>query len=323
MRFGAQTLLLLAVPLNSLVLRSLSMGPKDQAELRREADSPAQSTLRTQLKKLEEIGTITRQKRNRFPGAIDYELAPAGQGLLFVAGIVERWLANAPNGPLALGENAAKAAIRSLSEGWSTAMVRALASRPLSLTELDGIIGSLSYPSLERRLGAMKFVGQVKPCPGGGRSTPHIVTDWLREGVAPLVTAARWERHYLPRAARIGRLDIEAVFLLTAPLLRLPADLSGTCWLAAEMPDEKKPRLAGSMVEVKNGAVVSCVTQLQGRPDAWALGPPAAWLSALVEHDRDGLELGGNGHLARALIGNLHDTLFKYDIGNVRVRSLG
>ena len=60
---------------------------------------------------------------------------------------------NAPEGPLALGSSTAKSAIKALVEGWGTNMIRALAARPLSLTELNGLISGLSYPSLERRLG--------------------------------------------------------------------------------------------------------------------------------------------------------------------------
>ena len=46
MRSGAQTLVLLAAPLNVLILRAFADGAKQQAELRRKAGSPAQSTLR-------------------------------------------------------------------------------------------------------------------------------------------------------------------------------------------------------------------------------------------------------------------------------------
>ncbi len=40
-------------------------------------------------------------------------------------------------------------------------MLRALAAGSLSLTELDRLIGALSYPSLERRLVAMRLAGLV------------------------------------------------------------------------------------------------------------------------------------------------------------------
>jgi DNA-binding HxlR family transcriptional regulator len=310
-RSGAQTLTLLAVPLNCLVLRGLADGPKWQAELRREAGSPAQTTLRAQLKRLAAIGAIQKQRRDRFPGTLEFELTATGRDLLVVVDVLERWLGRSPDGPLRLGSGAAKAAIRALAEGWSTTMLRGLAAGPMSLTELDSVIGSISYPSLERRLGAMRLAGQVEARPVDGRGTPYAVTTWLRQGVAPLAAAARWERRHLAeKTAPIGRLDVEAAFLLAVPLLRLPADQSGSCRMAAELPNGKKRRLAGVTVEVQNGAVGSCATELRGRPNGWVLGSPAAWLNALIEHDTDRLELGGERRLARALLDGLHEALF-------------
>jgi DNA-binding HxlR family transcriptional regulator len=312
MRSGAQALSLLAVPLNCFILGALREGPMEQGELRQGAGSPAQSTLRAQLKRLAEIGAIAKHRRNRFPGILEYELAPPGHDLLFVAGVLERWLGDAPGGPLALGGNPAKAAIKALAEGWSTTMLRALAAGPLSLTELDQVIGSLSYPSLERRLGAMRLSGQVESRPGDGRGTPYAVTEWLRRGIAPIAAAARWERRHLPRATTpIARIDVEAIFLLTLPMLRLSTDMSGVCRMAAEIPNGQGRRLAGVMVEVEEGQIASCATQLRGNPSAWALGPPLAWLNAVIERDSDRLELGGDGDLTRALLGALHETLFK------------
>lgn len=309
-RSGAQTLVLLAAPLNVFILRGLADGPKQQTELRRATGSPAQTTLRAQLLRLGEIGAIDKHHRNRFPGVLEYELTAPGQDLLFVLNVLESWLDRAPDGVVELGGNAAKAAIKALAEGWSATMLRALAARALSLTELDRVIGSLSYPSLERRLSAMRLADLVEPQPGNGRGTPYAVTGWLRHGVAPLAAAARWERHHCPRVtAPIGRLDMEAALLLAVPLLRLPPELSGSCRIAAEVPNGKR-RFAGAMVEVEEGKIASCSTKLQGDPDAWGLGSTSAWLSAMLEHDLDRLELGGDCRLVRALIDGLHGSLF-------------
>jgi DNA-binding HxlR family transcriptional regulator len=300
------------MPLNALVLRALSDRPKQQAELRREAGAPAQTTLRTQLKRLAEIEAIVGHRRNRFPGVLEYELTPPGRDLLFVADVLERWLERAPDGPLPLGGSVAKATIKALAEAWSTTMLRALAASPLTLTELDGVIASLSYPSLERRLNALRLVGLVEPRSGRGRGTPHAITGWTRESVGPLTAATRWEqRRPLGTTAPIGRLDVEAAFLLAMPLLRLPAGLSGSCRMAAEIPNGAERRLVGVIVEVEDGRIGSCSTKLRGSPDAWALGSPASWFGAVIERDSDRLELGGDCGLARALIESLHETLFK------------
>lgn len=310
-RSGAQILVLLAAPLNVRILRSLADGPKQQAELGRECGLPAQTTLRAQLKRLTEIGAIEKHRRNRFPGALEYELTAAGRELVLVAQTLEDWLEMSPNGPLPLEDNAAKAAVKALAEGWSTTMLRALAASPLSLTELDRVIASHNYPSLERRLGAMRLTGLVDTRPSTGRGTPYTVTDWLRQGVAPLAMAARWERRHIPaQTASISALDIEAAFLLTVPMLRLPAKISGSCRMAVEAPNGKKRHLAGVVLDLKRGNVRSCKTNLAGTPRAWAIGPVAAWLSAVIEADFDRLELGGDCGLARSLLSALHESLF-------------
>lgn len=310
-RSGAQTLVLLAAPLNCLVLRALAGGPKQQAELRRQTGSPAQTTLRAQLKKLVEIGVVDKHRRNRFPGVLEYELTGPGRDLLFVAEVLERWLGMAPEEPLRPDSGAAKAATKALAEGWSTTMLRALAGGSITLTELDGIISTLSYPSLERRLAAMRLAGLVESQRGNGRGTPYTVSRWTREAVAPLAAAARWEqRHLSDTAAPIARLDAEAVFLLAIPLLRLQANVTGTCRMAAEILNSRRRQLAGVAVAVEGGTIVSCATHLNGDADAWALGTPAAWIAALVEADTDRLELGGDCRLARLLVEGLHRTLF-------------
>lgn len=311
MRSGAQTLVLLAAPLNVLILRTLEDGPKKQTDLRQQVGSPAQTTLRSQLKRLVEIGAIETQRRNRFPGVLEYELTPAGRDLLQVATIVERWLGGAPDGPLPIDHSAAKAAIKALAGAWSTAMLRAIAARPLSLTELDGVISSLSYPSLERRLAAMRLAGLVEARPSSGRGTPYATTEWLRRGVAPLAAAARWERRSLPEVtAQLGPLEAETAFLLAMPLVRLPAGLSGSCRLAVELGGRGRRRLSGVLVDVHGDDPVECTTNLEGHADAWALGSTAAWLAALVEHDTAALELGGDCSLGRSLVESLHDSLF-------------
>jgi DNA-binding HxlR family transcriptional regulator len=217
---------------------------------------------------------------------------------------------------LTLGTCAAKAAIKALAEAWSSTMLRALAARPFSLTELDDMIGALSYPSLERRLAALRLAGQVEARRGNGTGTPYGVTAWLRQGVAPLAAAARWERRHLPQdTSPISRLDTEAFFLLAVPLLQPPQGLSGSCRMAAELPDGGQGHLAGVIVELgSHGGEIGCTTQLKSHADAWAVGSSAAWLNAVIEHDVDSLELGGDCQLARILIEGLHEALFRVPV---------
>jgi len=114
-----QTLTLLASPISCAVLQALADGPKKQTELRRAAGSPAQTTLRAQLRKLSDAGAIERRRRNAFPGVIEHVLTDAGRDLIEVAEALQGWLGRAPQGPLELGSPDAKAAINALIDGWS------------------------------------------------------------------------------------------------------------------------------------------------------------------------------------------------------------
>lgn len=309
MRAGAHALSLLSIPLNVSVLRALRDEPTALIDLRRAVGFPPESTLRAYTRSLTEEGVLER-RREGFPGAVTFALAPAGEELLAIADVLERWLNEAPEGPVPLGSSVAKTATRALIEGWSTKVVRALAARPLSLIELSRLIPDVTYPSLERRLTAMRLAGQIEVCPGANRGTNLQVSGWLRRSIAPLAVAVRWERRHGTSTQPLGRMDSEAAFLLAVPLLRMSDELSGSCRLTVEFPRAKEHRVAGVTVQVRNGAVESCVSRLEGNATAWATGSVAQWLQALIDGDPVGLEVGGDGRLATAHVDGLHASLF-------------
>jgi DNA-binding HxlR family transcriptional regulator len=193
-RAGALALSLIAVPINATVLALLDEGQKSLIELRGATAAPA-TTMRRHLRILLDLEVVERHRENGFPGSTQYELTLAGRELMIVVETIGFWLANAPGKPIELGGPPARSAIKALVDAWSTSVLRALAVRPLSLTELDRLIAGVSYPSLERRLVALRLVGQVSVSrmPGRGGGAAHAVTDWLRRAVGPLVAAARWD----------------------------------------------------------------------------------------------------------------------------------
>lgn len=301
-RPGAQALLLLAAPLNLPILRTLTAGPRQQTELRREAGSPPPTTLRTHLNRLVSLGAIAKRRRDSFPGTLEYELTGCGCELLAVAAVLERWLAAAPGGVHSLADGPARSATKALVEAWSTTMIGALAAEALSLTQLDGIIGALSYPALQRRLAALSLAGIVEVAPRGDRAAGHALSSWGRAGIAPLAAAARWEGRHMASPPRVDRRDVEAAFLLAAPVLRLTAGTSGCCRLTAELGSGDHRRPAGVLVTVEDGAVRSLTTSLRGAADAWVHGSPSAWLEAAFGPDAEPLQLGGHPVLTRGLL---------------------
>jgi DNA-binding HxlR family transcriptional regulator len=300
-RAGATALSLLAAPLNVHLLQALEDGPLPLIDLRRAVGSPPQSTMRVYSRTLVELGTLERQRQAAFPGTVEYASTESGRALLAIGQILERWLQEAPVGPITLGTTASKSATKALVEGWSTNIIRALAAKPLSLTDLNRLIPRISYPSLERRLGALRLADLVEPYPGEGRGTPYRATPWLRRAIVPLAAGAWWERRYLTEPPQLGRLDVEAAFLLAIPLIELPEEVSGKCRLAVEIQGGSSPVFAGVLITVEEGKVVSCSSRLEGEAEGWASGSATSWMRRMNGQDAD-LEIGGDADLVREIV---------------------
>lgn len=315
MRAGAYGLSLLSDPLDVQVLKSLESGPLPLIDLRRAVGSPPQTTLRKHLKALTGLGVLVRTRQRQFPAAVTFELSPSGLELLGAATSLSTWLAAAPDGSLSLGDPAAKSAIKALVDAWTTKMLRALAAKPLSLTELDRLLAGVNYPALERRLGALRLAGLVEPAPARSGHSPYRVTRWLREAVGPLVAGASWEREQTPGASKaLGRLDVEAIFLLAVPLLQLPTTVDGSCRLAVDVSNGRQEALAGAVVTVDQGRPVACSSDLTDPASGTVEGPADAWLKALRSEDENGIEVDGDHALVDALMAGLRRVvLFRGD----------
>lgn len=312
MRAGAHALSLLSDPLDVQVLTALDGDTTPLAELRRAVGSPPQTTTRVHLRRLTEIGVLERRAHGGFPGGVDYELGRPGRELMEVVEAVDAWLQRSPRGPVSLGTMSATSAIKALTGGWSCAIVRALAARPLSLTDLNRLIPGVNYPTLERRLSEMRLAGMIESCQGRNRSRPYSVTGWLRRALGPLAAAAFWERRNLPtEAPSITPLDIEAAFLLAVPALHLDPDQSGICRMAVGIRDNGDERLVGVRATVDEGRVASCVSKLGGPADAWVSGSALEWIRAVLDGQATRLEIGGECCLAVALVEGLHETLVR------------
>lgn len=311
MRSGGTALALLSTPLNVHVLKALEDEDRLLTELSQAVGLPPASTLRTYLRKLVEVGALERKRDDGFPGSVSYAITPVGLKLLAVGQVLQRWLEQAPDGPILLGSPAAKSGTKALVDGWSASIVRALAARPLALTELDRLIPQISYPTLERRLTAMRLVGLLQTEPNGsGRGTPYRTTRWLREAVPTLAAAVAWEQRYAQaRVPQLGRRDIEAGFLLAVPLVELRSDVSGVCRLSIEVRRDAELDYAGVTVALEHGRPVSCVTRLDREADAWAAGTAPGWFRWVNGREEGGIELGGHRPLALAVSEALRESL--------------
>lgn len=307
-RVGARVLGLLAVSLNGMIVRALGQGPLRHSDLRRALGNPAETTLRGHLARLEELGAIQRRVRVGGPQFAKSELTGRGVDLLIATRALESWLSRAPEGPIRLGTVQAKGTVKALADAWDSTLLRALAARPLTLTQLARLISAVSYPALERRLAAMRATGLVKAIEDA-RATPYAITRWARQGTSPILCAARFERLHMENTPSFGRNDVEAAFLLATSIAALPPDLDGVCDLAVETRNEPMGRRVGVQVTIDRGRVVASVSRLAANPGTWVSGSPLAWLDAFVEGSADRLRLGGDTRLATGLLEGIEAAL--------------
>lgn len=317
-RAGEHALGLFAAPLTLPVLRALAGGSMRLAELRKDVGLPPQTTLRGHLAGLVDTRVIARRVRPGTRYAMDYELAPLGAELLDVADGLEVWLGLSPDGPISLESNTGKGAVRALVDGWGSQMMRALASGPLSLTELDRLIADLNYPALERRLAGMRMAGLVEADRAARARTPYAVSDWGRRAMLPLAQATRCERRHLASQTEAPTgAEIEAAFLLAIPLAVLPRGSDGWCQLRVE----RRPgsgHLAGVRVEIEAGEIVSCVSCPDSRPRNWAAGSTRRWFEAVNQGDPTRLRFSGGNQLAASLVQAMHVGLTAAEVASAR-----
>jgi DNA-binding HxlR family transcriptional regulator len=259
----------------------------------------------------------------RYAGDDLLDLAiPAGglRELPYVARVLATWLGESPTGPLRIREEEGLLAIGALAAGWSSTVVHALSGAALTIEELQEATGAVNREALEARVAALEDAGLVELLEGPAGEVRYAPTPWLRRGAAPLGAAARNEcRLHSLASAPPDVLDVGAAFLLTLPLVKLPADLSGPCRLGVEMSrGGRRVRghrlgMAGATAHVENGRVVSVDLELDPWPESWATGGPIGWLDTLVDPSAERVDVGGGARLAEALIEGLHRELF----GNV------
>jgi DNA-binding HxlR family transcriptional regulator len=275
LRAGAQLLMIAANPINRKILREVLERPLEMA-----------------------------------PGR-HYRIGPGGREMLFVAFVVERWLQNAPQGPVPFECQEAEGAVASLAKSWSATAVHALAREPLTFPELHAMVPGLSRRALERHLEAMQGAGQVASLPDGAGGAIYALTDWMRAGIAPLIASARLERRSpMDGMTPIDALDVEAGFRLSLPLLELPKELSGSCRLGLNLAEDESSILTGVTAHIEQGRVISCAAGLEKKADAWAAASAGDWLDTVIEPEAKRVRTGGDRWLADAVLVALNKTLF-------------
>jgi DNA-binding HxlR family transcriptional regulator len=194
LRVGGRALLLLADPVSVSILRQLAGGPLRGTELLGRVEHVSRSTFFDRLRDLEEFSLIVRERRPSVPPVADCHLTGPGKRLIPVADLLDAWLAGAPGGPLRLGDASAALAIKALALGWGSTLLRLLADRPRSLTELERLVDGIGYRKLERVAHSLVEAGLAERVAVKGRLNPYAVTPWARQSAWAFVAAVHWER---------------------------------------------------------------------------------------------------------------------------------
>lgn len=295
-RAGARVLGLFESPLNVRVLRAHAAGPLRLAELQEQIGWSAEATVRGAIKNLQERGGLVRQSAEGKSNAVATALGPAGRDLLTVAEVLEGWMSECPSKPIELEGEHAAVVVKALAEGWSSSLIRALATVPSTLTELSEQIPEINYPSLERRIGWMRTTGQIDALQKQPRGVPYAPTRWLRRAITPLAMAMRCERRHMKGNPPITDVEVESAFLLALPVAPLPENRRGSCMLAIQTDavefDEDQP-LAGVNLELHLDGSTSWSVGVVAKPSTWAVGTAEDWLTAMLDGRFEFLRIGG------------------------------
>jgi DNA-binding HxlR family transcriptional regulator len=312
---GGRALLLLADPVSVSILRQLASGPLESTELLDRVDLVSRSTYFERMRDLEELSLLRRQRRGDVPPVAECGLAAPGQSLLPVARHLDAWLAGAPQGPLALGDAYATLRVKALAVAWGSTLLRWLAERPRSLTELEQLVHIFGYRKLERVLRDLVKAGLVERVPAKGRVYPYRLTEWARRAAGLLVAAMRWERQAIPgRSAVVRSIEAEGVMLLGLPLVKLDTKTSAVCALLVDADLPGGDSLGGAVVRLVDGRPISWGAPSELPPgaaeleaDCWIRGSTSAWLGIRSEAPNPTLRRGGDVDLAEMLIAALRE----------------
>lgn len=313
-RAGALTLLYLVSPMERSLLLAMLAEAATGADVMDEAEVPDVDDP-VPLEVIADPYLVEPADPDADPDApIDWDTtlrpSPAGRDLLVVGSVLEGWLRDCPDGSLELGPEAGPA-LSALLGGWSSTVVHALATGPMTVAQITEAIEILDYDVVDERIDELLDAGLVDVIEEDGEDDRFAATEWLRRAIAPLATAARQEvRHPLEDTAPIAALDVQASFLFTLPLLELPRGLSGSCSLTVDLKEGVAGSPTGVTVRVADGRVVSIETRLDEDVDAWAAASAAEWLDIVIEADTRSARFGGDHALAGTLLGALHETLF-------------
>jgi len=254
-RAGGRVLRLLSDALNVSILRCLLRGPLSVSELSGSLSATSRTTRFGRLRELEDLGVIVRERRPGSPPVAYCSLSSAGRELLPVVRRFARWLELSPDGPSSPDDATGALAIKALAIGWDTTVLRWLAERPCSLTELDALSPrEVSYHEVRKAREGLSSAGLIAPVPSTDRRQPYTPTEWARRSAGCIAAAVRWEKEHLGAPAPASwAMEVETLSLLrptrlgALPLTQARVDLAEIETLVDALADSEFEQVASCL----------------------------------------------------------------------------
>lgn len=254
-RAGGRILRLLSDALNASILRCVLRESMPVSELSCRLLGASRTTRFGRLRELEDLGVIVRERRPGTPPVAHCALSLAGQELLPVVRRFARWLELSPDGPSSPDVACGAQTIKALAIAWDTTVVRWLAERPCSQTELAAMSPpDVSYHEVRNAREALSKAGLIVPVPRTDRRQPYAPAEWFRRSAGCIAAAIRWEEKHLTEPAPAPwAMEIETLSLLrpmhlrALPPTRARADLAEIERLASTLADSGHEQLASCL----------------------------------------------------------------------------
>jgi DNA-binding HxlR family transcriptional regulator len=301
-RAGGEVLALLSDALNSSILRALMGGPLSVPELGRRLGPTSRTTRFSRLRDLERLGIITREKRPGTPPVAYCGLSPSGRELLPVVRRFARWLAESPDAPSSPDELDGARSIKALAVAWDTTVLRWLAERPCSVTELDSLSPpDVTHHEVRTARESLSGVGMISPVASDERGQPYAANEWTRRAAGCIAAAIRWKKAFLAGARPPSPAEAEGLLRLLLPLVEIQPTLQdGVCTLRIDRHANLPVLVMG------DGRIVPCEPPPDHPRVSQVSGDAEAWFRAFLDGRTDSLRMRGGIHLTVALAGGLH-----------------
>lgn len=305
-RIGALTLRMLSDPLNVQILEAMAGEPSDPlraAELLDTVQEAAAAEDGDDLEAAEQEG----EELDPDDIHTKHAITSAGLQTLAVRKLLESWLARHPEGALPADGEAAQETVEALAEGWGSALLHPLVERPRTARELRDAAGGRSE-QLDASLASMLRHGLLER--PGGEAEPYAVSDWLREASGAVFLAVHVERLQQTTPVRVKPPDIDALFQLALPLLRLPGEGPGACRLEVPM----RGAVAGATAHIAEGGAVTCEPLGEDDVEVRAAGSLDEWFRAVVDGAVERLRMEGDVRLPAAIAMAMHERLIAREL---------